>query len=690
MRADLPLETIFSIRLATWQALFAAKGSPRGLAAAPETHEAIAEAIGVSDLPTPLARALFVISAFETEAARADLYNAAAAIGFRGRWPDAESPADLVAGLLAASDASDAAAELLEAAQTLRDRTFRPRATLVFPRARPAAACPGGPAALARVLGRAVEEWGATRDFGAVFPVRVAELADGVSFEVAHEGRTTVSVGRARAGEKLKRTAHRPVQSHLLVLEAGGGRLWVTTDCLEAAMPLASIAGRVFFDDARIFLDAPGVDLGRMQDLGAAALSVPEMALEVDAEAVGGTWHSGKSHAITPRGRNFFKALARYKIRIEGGRLELVTVRAKVRTVDGPPQADVVLRPPHGATISEPEHAPALRRFLDRAKITRPDPRLADFFSMQPWIDPAKVWIGRVGEEAFRSLVAEGILRPDSTNRAVAPPEHPHAGRTATAYPLRGGKFLAVSPDPAIAPFVVREEDLVVYVLEFGKLGESIARALGLEGPAAKLDEDGVLACGRRPLATTHVLLFLPTRPLRPATIARLRDAAGHGHAVLVTPPSRMREQGLREIAMPGLGGPWQPLLGEMVRALQLQAYVPTTLYAPPDARVVLHRATERVWLDGVACTLVTEMQFKLLEILVTHAGEPVHTKAIATFVTGGNYNEDTTRKLVDGVIANIGKSFRAQGKKVPKDLKGMIRMPKHGHYVLGATGFVE
>jgi hypothetical protein len=395
-------------------------------------------------------------------------------------------------------------------------------------------------------------------------------------------------------------------------------------------------------------------------------------------------------HAMTPRGRDFFKALARYKIRIEGGRLDLMTLRAQVLGSSGPPGCDVALRPPHLVTVSEPEHAPLVLRSLDRAKITRPDPRPRDFISMQPWIETRATWVEAEGEEGFASLVARGILVADPTNRAVAPPAHPHAGRTATAHPLRGTKFIAWSADPTIAPFLVDEKDLVVYALSFAELARAIASDVGLEGPAAALDEDGVLYCGRRTLATTHVLVFLPTRPIRVATIARLREAAEHGHAVLVTPSGRMREQGLREIPMPRLSESWQPLLGKLVRALHLEAYVETTLYAPAGVRVVLHRGTQRAWLDGVACTAVTETQFRALEILVVHAGQPVHTKDIATHVTLGKYHEDTTRRAVEGLVAAIAKSFKSQKKKPPKDLDALITIPRRGHYVLNATGFVD
>jgi hypothetical protein len=545
---------------------------------------------------------------------------------------------------------------------------------------------PGGSKAFARALRSGVAAWARERDFGEVLAVRVTTEDGKTHYEIVHEDRLSVAVG---AGPQ-KREAHRPLRSHLLTLEGDGRRLWIATDCLEAATPLAAIAGRVFFGDERHFLDVPGVDLWRMQELGAAALSIPEMAPSLTVHAVGGTWHSGKSHAITPRGRDFFKALARYKIRIEGGRLDLVTLRASIHAPGGPSRCDVALRPPHLVTVSEPEHAPLVLHYLDRAKITRPDPRPRDFYSMQPWIDMRPDWVEAEGEEGFASLVASGILVPDPTNRAVAPPGHPHAGRTATAHPLRGSKLIAWSADPTIAPFLVEEKDLVVYALSFAELARTIASALALEGPAAALDEDGVLYCGRRALATTHVLLFLPTRPIRAATIARLREAAEHGHAVLVAPAGRMREQGLREMAMPKLAGPWQPLLGGLVRALHLEAYVETTLYAPPGARVVLHRATTRTWLDGVACTAVTEVQFRALEILVTHAGQAVHTKDIAEHVTRGNFHEDTTRRAIEGLLKAIEKSFKGQKKRPPKDLEALITIPRRGYYVLNVAGFAD
>jgi hypothetical protein len=272
----------------------------------------------------------------------------------------------------------------------------------------------------------------------------------------------------------------------------------------------------------------------------------------------------------------------------------------------------------------------------------------------------------------------------------VTPPGGAHRHRTAIAYPLRGSKFIAWSPDPTVAPFLVEEKDLVVYTLQFDRLALTIASAMGLEGPGSSLDEDGVLYCGRRSLATTHALVYLPTRPIRAATVARLREAAGHGHAVLITPPGRMRERGLREIPMPKLAGPWQPLLGALVRALHVQEYVETTLYAPPGARVVLHRSTQRAWLDGVACTAVTEMQFKLLEIIVVHAGQPVHTKDVAQHVTGGAFHEDTTRRTLEGLLSAIERSFKGQKKKAPKDLASLISIPRRGYYVLNAPGFVD
>jgi DNA-binding response OmpR family regulator len=141
---------------------------------------------------------------------------------------------------------------------------------------------------------------------------------------------------------------------------------------------------------------------------------------------------------------------------------------------------------------------------------------------------------------------------------------------------------------------------------------------------------------------------------------------------------------------MPKLAGPWHPLLGALVRALHVEAFVDTTLYAPADARVVLHRSTLRVWLDGVACTLVTELQFRLLEILIIHAGQPVHTKDVAAHIARGNFHEDTTRRALEGLVSAIEKSFKAQKRKAPKDVGELIGMPRRGYYVLRVMGFVD
>ncbi len=392
---------------------------------------------------------------------------------------------------------------------------------------------------------------------------------------------------------------------------------------------------------------------------------------------------------MTPRGRDLFKALARYKIRIEGGRLDLVTLRAKVPSRDGAPaQCDVALRPPHLCTVSEPELEPLLVEFLDRAQITAPEPRPRDFFSMQPWNDSASGWTAAEGEAGFASLVASGVLKANPENRAVTSPEHPHAGPTATAYPLRGTKYLAWSPDATVAPFVVEEKDLVAYALQFSKLAALIATTLGLQSLAAKLDEDGLLYCGQRALGPTHVLIFLATRPIRATTVERLRDLAGHGHAILIIPEGRMQKHGLRQVAMPKLAGPWEPLLLAIVRALKLEPFVDATVLAPPDARFVLHRATQRVWLDGVAC-VVTDRHFRLLEILVLQDGRELYTKDIADYVAPGHAHSDTTRKQIDSLVAALEKSFKAAKRRPPKDLRELIEMPRLGHYALRAKGFV-
>ncbi len=692
MRATLPPDAVYAVRPQTWHALFAARGYPPGLAKRDASHASIAAALA-GELPVSLARAVHTLAAFTPEAARTDLYAVAGALAYpttRAPWTDAVSPVDLAAALLAAAAKDDATAELLDAAKILRDRTFRPSATLVYvgdPGADPAV---GEPTQYAGRFGAEAAAWCTANGFGRVLPVAARADAGALSYEIRHEGREATVVVVDADGEP-RPVLTRPLRSHVLVYDPRTRILSIATDCLEAATPLAAIAGAVLFGQPRHFLDQPAVDLWKLQELGAAALEVPELSLKLRVGAIGGTWRSGKNHAMTPRGTDFFKALARYKIRIEGGRLELVTLRATIASPDGgPPRCDVALSPPHLLTVSEPEAAPLLHQFLGYAKITQPEPRPCDFFILQPWILSLAEWIAQEGEAGFAKLLAMAILKADPGNRAVAPPDHPHAGRCATAYPLRGGKYLAWSPDPTIAPFVVSEESLVAYALSFAKLAAFVAASLGLEGAAAKLDDDGVLFCGQRALGPTYVCISLATRPIRPATVERLREAAGHGHAVIVTPEGRKQRHGLLEIAMPKLAGPWHPLLAQIVRALRLEAHVDTPLYAPKHARVVVHRQSVRAWLDGVHCAALGETHVRLFDFLITNAGQAMNTKDIADYVAKGKGHEDTTRKAIDSLPGAIAKSFKAQGKAPPADVDALITQPRRGHYLLNVVGFVD
>ena len=187
-------------------------------------------------------------------------------------------------------------------------------------------------------------------------------------YEIAHEDRaTTLFVDGAPR-------VVRPLRSHAMTYEPAARWLAITTDCMEAVTPLATIAGAVFFGRPRHFLDTPAIDLWKLQELGAAALSVRELAGKVTVSAINATWQSGKPHTVTLHGPDFFKALDRYKIRIEGGGLDLFTLRGKLPANDGgPAQCDVVLRPPHLLSMSEPEAAPLMREFLDYAHITNPE-----------------------------------------------------------------------------------------------------------------------------------------------------------------------------------------------------------------------------------------------------------------------------------------------------------------------------
>ncbi len=698
MRAHLPIAIIHSIRIPTWHALFAVRGYPPGITPAIHLHAPIANALRCDDLPVPLARAIFAISAFITEAGRTDIYAAAHALGFPTRWLDASSPADLVAHLLASS-ATDAAVEtLLLASKRLRDRHFRPISEYLFVGAL-AVAGAAEPVLVARAHTHAWREafavWSVGRDFGAVVAV-FAYAVDGVlRFEIVHEDRVAthlVAGPASKTGEPtFDVTSFRPLRSHLVSYEPAKARLSVATDCTEAVVPLAQMAGDILFGDVRHFLDANGVDLRTFQRHGKDAIVDTLRGKVTSALAMHATWNSGKGHVLTPRGPDLFEVLDRYKIRTQGGKYEQITARVHFARPGGaPPECDASLRPPHHVTLSEPEAAPLVHELLDRARITNPAPLVRDLYWQQPCSASRVEWIAYVVLEAFEAMVRDGLLVASNENRSVAHPDHPNAGPIATAHEIEDGKFIAWSPDPTIAPFLVDASALVVYELKFDELAAAIAAALGLEGPSSGLDDDGLLCCGRRLLGAYPVVLFLLTRPPTALGIERLRDAAGTGKTVILSPDGYDPIRGLHRVVMPSPAGPWRPLLREIIHTLKYEAFVDTTLYAPPDARFVLHRATMRVWLDGILCVALTEAHFRLLEILIEYAGQPVYTKDIAERIAKKNRTDNTTSNAVMSLDKALEKSFREVKKKLPKGLATLIATPKYGWYQLTVNGFVD
>jgi hypothetical protein len=622
------------------------------------------------------------------------VYNAAEALAYEPWWPDAISPADLIALIVAASATDDRVLELLEAAQILRDRDFRRWATFVYVGLPDVDPHIGDPSQYADAWRREIGAWCTRRGFGAVVDVRVHTAGTKTTFEILHEGRARTDVVASPKANEISTSTRRSIRTHFVTYDYATRRLSNTTDCMEAATPIAIAAGAILFENARHFFVEPALDLAVLQEKGEEALKVPSLVDRVTALAVGGTWHSGKDHAMTPRGADFFAALKRYKIRIEGGRLTQTTVRATrnaARARDkGPAKCDVAIRPPHQLTIAEPELAPLLELYLDRAHITDPAPRVRDFFSLQPWIDTRPVWELTLGKKGFADLLRRGILKEEPGNRFVAPPDAPLGGRSAMAHHLRGDRYLACDPDPTIAPFIVREKDLVVYALQFDVFAAFVAAELGLQGAAAGLDDDGVLFCGSRDLGGVEVFVYLLTRPIRPATVDRLRKTAKPGHAVLFVPPAHVKQGGLDQLPMPDLAAPWFQMLGPLVRITGLESRVETILYAPADARVVLHRETMRMWVDRVLCPKITEQGFRGIEALVTHCLQAVHSKEIAEHVAGLDAHDDTTRRAIEAFEDAVKLGYRAAKKRLPDDFKTFVDTPRHGYRRLAVKGFVD
>ena len=695
-------ETLYAIRPATLARFFRAFGAPRGLAipddSSPLHISAIEDALVRSALTDDLAERFAVVEAFACDAGRIALYEAARALSYAHAahgWRSYVSAADQACGVVCDAASDEAAREVLDCASIRMARSFPHRTWYQFVARAEGddARAIGEPTQYLARLMAASAAWTEATDRGPWQRWRAFGDLRKCHFEYSHEDWAAGPV-LASAANAFDPTAPpslgiaRPIRSHLVSYDAPSARLFVWTAMPNVVLDLVEIFAREVFGDPDFFFATAAVSLDPLQERSLDG-KLPTFGAHIARSTlIGFTWDSLLGHTLAPRGTDALAAARAYGVGVEGGALRQATIRAETAPgVRGPRSADLAIRPPYTVTCSEASLAAPMLREADELGVTRPSAERRDWWRFAPHKHTRDEWRGLPESD---ELVRRGAIVDGARGRHAAHPRHKHAGRVAAAYAIgRRGMNYAVAEDRVLSAFLVSDAELVVCSLDWAKVATWIAGELALSGGKHLVADDGMIALGALDLPPTRAHVLLCTRAPTASALDVRRKEASPEHAVFVVPDGRALPKGFAHVGLASLAGPYRALVAPIVRELGLQNVVSPTLYAPKDARLVLHRATKQAYFDGVLLARVNEAMFNMLHFFATNAARTVSAREIAGAISAKSDYDALARKTIAAFDAAVVASFRAAKVKAPKDARRVIGMEKHGQYRLGVTVFV-
>ncbi len=648
----------------------------------------VARATFASRVKDAVARDLEDLERFGDDLGRFALVEAGIARGRDlAKWPLDEPAESLVARLVVARVTSAELRRVWARARIRRDRFHAsvPSFDLLAPSPRaPVAAAAREPrlrATLRAVFGRDL-----------VDVMIVEDEATGAIHAAA------IVRGRARAGVALDghgAIARRPVRELESLRfdydpDAGhdAARVAIQTRAPERLFALGAAIGEALFESPAYFASKPSFSFKVLQNGGAASVErarLPDGVARVD--VVGAQADTLAGARIETRGE---AALAVLAGAARGGYFTRTTTRFTLVGEARP--VDAFLQLPHRLDVASRTYARLVRRALAALGWMDPGALPDDSWTLAPFAHPEWRWIEILGEDGFRALAHAKLLVKKRGARLLGA-ELRRLGFSYVTFPVPGepGVRYALSDDLSAPARDVREEELVVWELDSAGLAERMRREL--DARPAERPLVGAMDLGVAALGSVRVRFVYAMRAVDPDFAARAALACTKGEVLVVlVPVGRRVGDGLRHVELSlaeQLGvAPVRGVLARVAEALEIDDAPPWQL---SSARVVVERATERVWIDGVLMTALAVRSYKMIECLALAAGRVVPPKEVAEHIAGKGANlDEVARKVRTDLVRRVAESFRAAGRSAPKDvLEGLAVLEGKRGYRLALSAHV-
>lgn len=448
--------------------------------------------------------------------------------------------------------------------------------------------------------------------------------------------------------------------------------------------------GQALFGDREFFSEAARCTLTPIQEKGAEIFNELSAAI-TKVSLVELVWHPGGATSLRISADDCFEEIERLELPINEGEL----TEAKIEFVFNGRQLHrkvVTVRTPNRIANRPDRYAELIDKFLSRVGIrlkARAETR-GTLWSLHPWLHSENTWRAALGPQAVY-FIERGLLIADEL-QSVRHPDLPSTSSDLKVRHLSPERIDGVSRSDGLPSRRLSATDVSGYRLDVEGVATRIAAALGCSSPLRKVSGiNGAFDMGERQIGrVTARAIFLSRKPTGPSKdlVERLRQLAGKGRPLLVTPAGCHCDCGLAEVELELENDPFATLLKRGIVAAGLSKEASAEDQADAAARIVVDPRQGTIRFDGTLLSSIDgqSRHFKFLLELAKANGEVVPASDLNK-VLGGR--PDAAKDAAKRARQSIALSFKKASLSPPEDL-GKVVVTTNGGYAMRVPAFVS
>jgi hypothetical protein len=487
--------------------------------------------------------------------------------------------------------------------------------------------------------------------------------------------------------KSLSPLQYRPASSDVIRYDPQTGRIGIATRSPRLLQDYRKLLGNLAGKDEQFFSNENICSLSELQKHGRALFDRTFTGiLRIDVVEL--LWRRGDRDRVLVRGRDCFKVLrdlGAYQLH-EG---QLVEAKLNIVISGENRPGHVWIRVPNRIEINAGIHEALIEDMLDEVGIRGvfdEQGKQKNFWELYPWRMDGAAFRRQLPDD-FDRLVDEKIIRAAQLEH-VTHPDHPAAMDALSVVNVDANTTIGVSEDPAIAPRMLTSSDVGGYALDFERLGQQIAKELGLSGTCSEV-RDGLWSLGQRALGSAATIaVFCAMREPHDTTLALMKGLSTSAMSVLIAPRCCSPLLTVPHVSCKMPNGRHQDVLGTIVEHLNLQGQVEPPLYLREE--LIVDERRGQAWFRKIPLSALKPgtHAFKFLSMLAATPGSVVSKQKLNETLSPARTDDTVARKAKAALLADAKDSFSSPDTGLFADLDKRI-VSAGGGYALRASARV-